>query len=176
NVTDMVKPGVGDASQAVEVPATEMRDELRFRLRRRGEFALIYEHGFGATSQKPDPTQASVGHGDVRGYGFSFGYAFETSTPGPVVGSTIELMTWSLPYVEYVTCTNCVNNYPVRDHGRAHPASLGIGIAPSYRMGSVTLFGGGFARNHPTTERKELMTDVTFSDNGDVEDGPFNLL
>src|SRR5215468_298319 len=29
NVTDMVKPGVGDASQAVEVPATEMRDELR---------------------------------------------------------------------------------------------------------------------------------------------------
>jgi len=31
------------------------------------------------------------------------------------------------------------------------------------------VFGGGFARNHPTTLRKELNTDVTFSDNGDVQ-------
>jgi hypothetical protein len=176
NVTDLVKPRVGDATQAVEVPGTEMRDELRFRLGKRAEMALIYEQGFDSTSQQPDRTQAPVGHGDVRGYGLAAGYAIETSTPGLSFGTTLELMSWSVPYVEYTTCTNCIDSYTVVAHGRANPVTLGIGVTPSYRMGTLTLFGGGFARNHPTTERKELNTDVTFSDNGDVQNGPFNLL
>jgi hypothetical protein len=176
NVTDLVKPSVGDASQAVEVPSTEMRDELRFRLGRRAEMALIYEHGFGSTSQQPDSTQAPVGRGDVHGYGVSAGYSFETSTPGLAIGTTIEAIGWSVPYVEYVTCTNCFDTYTIVDHGRANPMTLGIGIAPSYRTGKLTLFGGGFARNHPTTLRKEMNTDVTLRDDGDVQSGPFNLL
>ena len=177
NVTDVVKPSVGDASQAVEVPSTEMRDEVRFRLGRRADLALIYEHGFGSTSKQPDRTQAPVGRGDVHGYGASAGYSFETRTPGLSIGTLIEVMGWSVPYVEYVTCTNCIDSpYTIMDHGRANPLTLGIGIAPSYRSGKVTVFGGGFARNHPTTFRKELNTDVTFSDGGDVENGPFNLL
>jgi len=176
NVTDFIKPGVGDASQAVEVPGTEMRDELRFRIGKRGQAALIYEHGFGGTSQQPDATQAPVGRGDVRGYGGSFGYAFDTGTPGFAVGTTVELMSWSVPYVEYVTCTDCTYNYMVVNHGRAQPVSLGLGVTPSYRSGRWTYFGGAFARNHPTTARKELGTDITFSDDGDVQDGPFNVL
>jgi hypothetical protein len=176
NVTDVIKPTVGDATQAVEVPSTEMRDELRFRLGRRADLALIYEHGFGSTSQQPDRTQAPVGRGDVHGYGMSIGYSFATSTPGLAIGTAIEVVGWSVPYVEYVTCTNCVDNYTVVDHGRANPMTLGIGIAPSYRTGKVTVFGGGFARNHPTTLRKEMNTDVTFRDDGDVQSGPFNLL
>jgi hypothetical protein len=176
NVTDLVKPDVGDATQAVEVPGTEMRDELRFRLGKRAELSLIYEQGFGSTTQQPDRTQAPIGHGDVHGYGLAGGYAFETSTPGLSIATTLEVMSWSVPYVEYVTCTNCVGSYTIMDHGRANPMTLGIGIAPSYRTGKLTLFGGAFARNHPTTERKELNTDVTFSDNGDVRTGPFNLL
>jgi len=176
NVTDVIKPSVGDATQAVEVPSTEMRDELRFRLGRRGEIALIYEQGFGATSQQPDRTQAPVGRGDVHGYGVSGSYAFQTNTPGLSIATTLEVIGWSVPYVEYVTCTNCLSMWTIVDHGRANPMTLGIGIGPSYRTGNITLFGGGFARNHPTTERKELNTDVTFSDNGDVQSGPFNLL
>lgn len=176
NVTDVVKPSVGDATQAVEVPSTEMRDELRFRLGRRGEIALVYEHGFGSTSRQPDRTQAPVGPGDVRGYGVSAGYAFPTNTPGLSIGTTLELIGWSVPYVEYVTCTNCTSMRTIIDHGRANPMTLGIGLGPSYRTGNITVFGGGFARNHPTTERKELNTDVTFSDDGDVQSGPFNLL
>ena len=85
NVTDVIKPSVGDASQAVEVPSTEMRDELRFRLGRRAELTAIYEQGFGATSQRPDRTQAPVGRGDVLGFGIAAGYAFETSRPGLVI-------------------------------------------------------------------------------------------
>jgi hypothetical protein len=176
NVTDVVKPSVGNASQAVEVPATQMRDEMRFKIADRGQLALVYERGFGATSQQPDSTQAPVGPGDVTGYGISAGYAFATATPGLVIGTTLEVMGWSVPYVEYTTCTNCIDHITIVDRGTANPMTLGVGIAPSYRRGRVTYFGGAFARNHPTTLRKELNTDVTFSDDGDVKSGPFNVL
>lgn len=176
NVTDLVAPRVGDATQAVEVPSTQMRDEFRIKVRDRAQVALIYERGFGGTSKMPDATQAPVGPGDVEGYGASFGYSFETDRPGFSVGTTVEVMGWSVPYVEYTTCTNCVGNVTIVDHGTANPMTLGIGIEPSYKTGAVTLFGGVFARNHPTTLRKELDTDVTFSDGGDVKNGPFNAI
>jgi hypothetical protein len=176
SVTDLVKPKVGDATQAVEVPSTEMRDELRFRLGDRADVALIYEQGFAGTSKVPDPTQAPVGSGDVHGYGASINYAFPTSTPGLSIGTTFELMGWSVPYVEYSICTSCEDRFAIARRGRANPASLGLGVSPSYRTGNVTVFGGVFARNHPTTQRKELNVDITFDDDGDVRDGPFNLL
>lgn len=178
NVTDFVKPGVGDPTQAVEVPGTEMRDELRFRLGKRGSAAAIYEHGFASTSQQPDKTQAPVGAGGVDGYGVSLGYAFETSDPAWSIGTTFELMRWSLPYVEYTTCTEepyCTGDYTIMSHGRANPLTLGIGVTPSYRAGHVTFFGGAFARNHPTTTRKEYDVDI-YDDSDDVRSGPFNLL
>jgi len=178
NVTDVLKPRVGDPSQAVEVPATQMRNEIRVRVGDRAQAGLIYEHGFGATSQKPDETQASVGDGDVMGGGVSFGYSFETGTPGLAIGTTVELMSWSVPYVEYATCTNCLGaDVTVIDRGRATPMTLGVGVAPSFRRGNVTVFGGAFARNHPTTQRKEYGADITFDDDdGDVKNGPFNVL
>jgi hypothetical protein len=62
-------------------------------------------------------------------------------------------------------------------HGRANPMTLGLGVAPSYRTGAVTVFGGAFARNHPTTLRKEINTSITFrDDDGDVRSGPVNVL
>jgi hypothetical protein len=108
--------------------------------------------------------------------GVSGGYSFETSTPGLSIGSTVEVIGWSVPYVEYTTCTNCLDLYTIMSHGRANPMTFGLGVAPSYKTGTLTVFGGLFARNHPTTERKELNTDVTFSDNGDVQNGPINVL
>src|SRR5689334_22388635 len=76
NATDIVAPAVGDASQAVEVPTTQARGDLRFRILDRAVLGLIYERGFDSTSVKPDSTQASVGPGDVVGYGASAGYSF----------------------------------------------------------------------------------------------------
>ena len=173
---DFMTPKVGDSSQAVEVPATQMRDELRFRLGTRGQLALIYENGFAATTQRPDATQAPVGGGDVHGYGVSGSYAIETSTPGLVVGSTLEVIGWSLPYVEYKTCTDieCSGSDTVISHGRASPLTLGLGLNTSYRRGPITWFGGAFARNHPTAERKEINVMLD-GDNG-VRSGPYNLL
>ena len=176
NVSDPIKPTVGDPNQAVEVPSTEMRSELRLRATDRATVALIYERGFGATSVRPDPTQAPVGPGDVEGYGMSFSNSFTTSTPGFVIGATLELMMWSVPYVEYDTGTSILGPFEIVGHGRANPVSLGVGITPSYRSGRFTVFGGVFARNHPTTQRKEYQTDITFSDNGDVQNGPVNAL
>ncbi len=176
NATDVKAPQVGNASQAVEVPSTEMRDELRIRLGQRGTLSLIYEDGFASTSQKPDATQAPIGGGDVRGYGASIGYAFPTSTPGLSIGTTFETMVWSLPYVEYQTCTgiDCTGTTTIIAHGRANPMTIGLGATPSYRMGAITVFGGLFARNHPTATRKEM--NVRLDDGGDVSSGPFNLL
>jgi hypothetical protein len=176
NVTDVVAPRVGDASQAVEVPSTEARTEARLRVRDRAWISAIYEHGFGATSKQPDPTQAPIGPGDVEGFGIGFGYSFKTSTEGLAIGTNVELMGWSVPYVEYQTCTSCVGNLMVIDHGRATPLTLGVGVSPSYKTGAVTVFGGVFARNHPTTERKTMDTTVFTDDSGDVQSGPMNLL
>lgn len=176
NATDVMAPRVGNASQAVEVPGTEMRDELRLRLGQRGALSLIYEEGFGSTSHKPDPTQAPVGGGDVRGYGVSLGYALPTSTPGLSFGLTFEHMVWSLPYVEYQICTSegCSGETTIIAHGRANPMTFGLGVAPSYRMGAITVFGGLFGRNHPTAIRKEM--GVRLDDDDSVSSGPFNLL
>jgi hypothetical protein len=175
NVTDIVAPGVGDKTQAVEVPATQLRSELAFRAGQRTRLAAIYEHGFGSTAQQPDPTQAPVGRGNVRGYGTSVEHAWETSRPGLSVATTIETMIWSIPYVEYWNYTDDRASSDVNiSRGRAEVITFGFGIAPSYRSGRITLFGGAFARNHPTAERKEY--DVTVPTGGDVESGPFNLL
>ncbi len=175
NVSDPIKPSVGDPTQAVEVPSLEMRDEIRLRATEHATVALIYERGFASTSQQPDSTQAPVGPGDVEGYGISFSNAFQTHTPGFVIGTTLELMVWNVPYVEYEDCTNCLGQYQIIDHGSANPMSLGLGITPSYRSGRFTVFGGVFARNHPTTLRKQYNTELG-DDNGDVQSGPFNVL
>lgn len=174
NLADFIKPGVGDATQAVEVPGTEMRDELRFRVGRDASLGVMYDQGFASTSHKPDPTQAPIGKGDVHGYGVLFDYAIPTATPGFSIATHVELATWSTPYVEYKTCDFCQGT--TVEHGRANPVTLGIGVTPSYRTGAVTVFGGLFARNHPTTTRKDADVLFDVSDDGDVHNGPFNLL
>lgn len=173
NVADFIKPTVGDRTQAVEIPGTEMRDELRFRIGHNGMIGVMYDEGFASTSHKPDPTQAPVGKGDVHGYGVLFGYAFHTNTPGLVISSQVELAAWSTPYVEYDSCDSCTS--VTGFHDRANPLTFGIGVTPSYRTGRVTLFGGAFARNHPTTTRK-VMDTVFHDGDGDVRSGPLNLL
>ena len=176
NVTDIVKPRVGDATQAVEVPSTEARAEARLRLGERGWISGIYDHGFASTSKTPDPTQAPVGSGNVEGFGIGVGHSWKTGTEGLAIGTKLEVVAYSVPYVEYETCTNCVGNFTIVSHGRATPLTLGVGVTPSYQTGAVTLFGGLFARNHPTTTRKTMDTTVFIDDDGDVRSGPFNVL
>jgi hypothetical protein len=173
NVTDVRPPVVGDADQAVEVPATQLRNELRFRLGPRADVALIYEHGFGETTQRPDPSQAPVGPGAAIGYGVATSYSAETDTPGLAFGLSLEVMYWSLPYVEHRMPGSGSFGSPHVHHGREGVMTLGLGLTPSYRRGRTTWFGGGFARNHPTAKREEVDVDLS---KDSISSGPLNVL
>ena len=176
NGKDLIAPKVGNADDAVEVPQVQARGEVRIRVNNRAEIYGTYEHGFGSTTEVPDKTQAPVGDGDVYGYGVGARVAFPTRTPGFVIGTTLEVMSWNVPYVEYQVCTDCgpVPSNTIIDHGRTSAATLGIGVTPSYKTGRVTYFGGVFVRNHPYTPRKTI--DGALDDDGDVQNGPFNVL
>jgi hypothetical protein len=175
NAGDLMEPSQGNRQSADEVPARQARGELRVRLGQRGELALVHEHGFGSSSQRLDPTQAPVGGGDVFGTGVAGRYAIELA-PGWSLGLDTEVLVWTVPYVEYRTC---VENCPAGptttiEHGTSNATTLGFGVTPSHKEGRATLFGGLFARNHPTITRKATEYYDTHSD--DVENGPANVL
>jgi hypothetical protein len=177
SLKDFVAPTAADVGQAVEVPGTQLRGELRFRPSKKSSafFGLIYERGLGSTTQIPDETQAPVGPGDVLGLGALVGGSFSAGVPGLRVGVVTELMTWEVPYVEYTIVTEGpVKGLQTIDRGTDSVATLGIGISPTYKANKLTVFGGLFGRNHPTTKRKE--SGSTFANGGDVENGPLNLL
>ncbi|MBP9089098.1 MAG: hypothetical protein KBG15_23455, partial [Kofleriaceae bacterium] len=175
SITDLVAPAVGDPTQAVEVPSTQVRGEFRLRATENAFVGVVHERGFASTSKQPDTTQAPVGKGDVLGYGVVVGGSVQTSVPELRVGLVGEFMIWNVPYVEYQTLTpGFVGNYTIIERGTDSVATLGLGVSPSYHVGQFTAFGGVFARNHPTTLRKEF--DTSLIDGGDVEEGPFNIL
>ena len=175
SVTDLVAPAVGDPSQAVEVPGTQLRGEFRLRATENSFVGVVHERGFASTSQQPDSTQAPVGKGDVLGYGIVVGGSVQTSMPELRIGLVGEFMIWNVPYVEYQTLApGFPTNYTIIERGSDNVATLGVGVSPSYKVGQLTAFGGLFARNHPTTLRKEFNTNLV--DGGDVEEGPFNIL
>jgi len=175
SVTDLVAPSVGDASQAVEVPGTQLRGEFRLRTTANSFVGVVHERGFASTSQQPDSTQAPVGNGDVLGYGVVAGGSVQTSMPELRIGLIGEFMIWNVPYVEYQTLApGFPTNYTIVERGTDSVATLGLGVSPSYKVGQLTAFGGVFARNHPTTLRKEFNTQLV--DGGNVESGPFNIL
>jgi hypothetical protein len=175
NAGDLVKPTVGNADAAVEVPSVQARGELRFRVGH-GQIALVGERAFASTSKKPDPTQAPIGDGDVTGRGLAFRYAIRTSDPRWSVGLDSEFLVWKLPSVEFRTCVaNCENRAATTmEQVTATIASIGFGITPSFRSGPLTVFGGVYARSHPTVERKG--TETGYADYDDVSDGPTNIL
>jgi len=175
NTADLVAPSIANHSRASEVPELEMRDELRFPIGTSGHGALIYERGFARTNQRLDDTQLAVGGGDVNGYGVATGYAWRTSTPGLVIGGRLEVMAWTMPYVERtVTDDAPSSNPPYVLHSREMALSLGVGVTPSYRRGRVTYFGGAYVRNQPTTVRESPNVELDRADK--VINGPFNFL
>jgi hypothetical protein len=171
SATEIVAPSVGDTSQAVEIPGTQLRGEFRFRPTKSTFIGVVHDRGIEATSNMPDATQAPVGDGDVLGYGITAGGSIATSSPQWRVGVAVEAMVWDVPYVEYQSFSDGFTNIV---HGDDLVSTLGVGVTPTYKQGPVTLFGGGFVRNHPTTERKSIGSVLDGS--GDIRRGPLNLL
>jgi hypothetical protein len=174
NAVDVKAPTVGNAQESVETPAVQMRDELRFRVGRRGEVGFVYEGGLGAY-ERPDPTQAPVGQGNPWAGGAVVRYSIETGDPHWSVGIGAEVLFWQIPYVEWTTCVdNCFGNpYTISAHKTNGATTLGLAVTPSYRSGPLTIFGTAFARNHPTVERKTIEEGIP--NQTPIENGPLNL-
>ncbi|HEY4240123.1 MAG TPA: hypothetical protein VGM88_09920 [Kofleriaceae bacterium] len=174
NAADLTDPKVGNKLASVETPSVQARTELRFRIRDRGEIGLVDERGIGGY-KRADPTQAPVEQGSPGGDGVLFRYSIDTGVPGFSVGLQADMMVWTIPYVQYVTCSmNCTTQFTDVTHSRDTAMTFGAGVTPSYRTGNLTIYGGVYGRNEPTIERKSL--DAVFVDDEPVRNGPINIL
>lgn len=175
NAANTSRPEAGDQMKALEVPTYQLRGELRIRLFERGEVAFLHERALGKPT-KIDPTQADVDSGQPWSAGMAVRYSIAPHGQPWSVGLGVELMRWSIPYIEYRTCVeNCegVDDFQ-EDHGQTGEMTFGVGITPAYRVGRFTIFGGVHMRNHPTINRKG--TEYTEYNDEDLEAGPPNWM
>lgn len=162
---------------AVEVPRQQIRSELRIRIKR-AELAPFYEQAVAASYDALDPTQAPVRDGSATTLGLATRYSFATPDPNLTIGTSMELMSFSMPYVEYRTCVeNCDENGvsgTTMHNGNESTGSIGFAITPTYRIGRVALFGGMYTRRHPTIQRKG--TEIGAEYDQDIRRGNYNYL
>lgn len=167
--------GSSDDSAAVEVPGTQVEGAMRLRIGR-ASLGLIYAEGLDSGARPIHDNQPPVEAGNTRGYGLTVSGAIPTGDPRWHVGLNVELMTWSVPYIEYVTCVeNCgIEPWMYREEGRASVSQAAIGILPTYNAGTWNVWGGVTLRNHPTIEQKGIEVGIDFED--EVEEGEFNTV
>nr|MDQ3370344.1 hypothetical protein [Myxococcota bacterium] len=169
------EPERADEAAGIEVVRRQVRGELRFKLARHGELALIHERGIGAPAHRLDETQAPIGDGQPHGTGVAVRYALLHDKRKLALGLDLEVLRWSLPYVEHRTCVENCDDVPALtiERGTAAEPTLGIGLTPSYRHRRWIVFGGLFVRNHPTVVRKGSEIGLNHED---LESGPLNYL
>lgn len=175
SAANTTRPRAGNEDKALEIPDHQVRGELRIRLFRRAELAFIHERALGRATQI-DTTQAETDSGQPWGAGVAFRGSIAPSGAPWSVGIDVEFMGWSVPYAEERTCIAECDGVPAHQsiHARSGEGTFGFGITPAYRLGNVSLFGGGFLRNHPTIVRKG--TEYSQYNDEDTEAGPINVL
>lgn len=168
---------LADEAAALEVPQHQMRAELRIKLRR-GEITPFFEHAFESSFDALDPAQAPVREGAPQGGGLATRYSWETGVEGLSVGTGVEVMWWSLPYVEYRTCVEyCEENgvYGTSMHtGTESTGTWAFSLTPTYRDGRFAVFGGVYSRRHPTIRRKG--TEIGGEYDQDISGGNYNVM
>lgn len=173
-------PSVGDPEAAVEIPGTQLHADGRVRLSDVFALGLIYENGLDATAERPKgAAQPPVDAGNVQGYGVVADLSIPTNDPKLRVGLSFEGMLWRIPYVEYQTCTaDCPLDEPwtFMEEGFDDTDTFAIAITPSYDLGTVRVFGGLTARQHPTIQQKDIEQDPILDVEPEVESGPFNII
>jgi hypothetical protein len=167
-----------DQEAAIEVPHQQYRGELRVRIGERGELAPFYEQAVESSMDKLDATQAPINSGTPHALGVAMRYSIATGVPGLSIGTAADVMSWSVPYVEYRTCVEyCEENGVYGTQmltGTESIGTFGVGITPTYRSGHFAIFGGAYTRRHPTIERKG--TEVGPEVDRDITAGNFNLM
>jgi len=167
-----------DANAGLYIPRVEVTAALRKRISADMDLGLLYDHGFRrgaiATSEdQPEPNNGSVYGGGVTGF-----YSVPTGTPGLRVGVGLDLLVYSVPYVEYRTCVDFCGSEPYSrvDHDRDNIGVYSLAVIPSYSTGRVTVFGGGTVRNHPTIDKGSIEGPLEIDSDDEVDSGPPNFI
>ena len=93
------------------------------------DFGLKFDYGLDKGSRNLAADQPDPDNGDVYGAGFTLNYAKKLS-PEFSMGFSLETLIYSIPYVEYSTCTaaNCAVPFTVvekeRERLEAHQANV----------------------------------------------------
>ena len=171
-------PGEGDTDAGVEIPRVDLNGALRFRIGDDVDLGFVWDQGLEEGARGIAEDQPTPDNGDVFGGGFSLQYAAPfPAEPRFRIGMTLDLLYYSVPYVEYRTCVEGCAPMTTIERGRAGIPVISIGMIPSYRFERWTVYGGLTARNHPTIERGEIESDLDFDSGSDeVSAGPFNLV
>lgn len=172
-------PREGDGANAgLHIPRVELGAALRGRLSENFDVGLLWDQGLRQGAYKTSADQPSPDNGSVYGAGASMFASIPTATPSFRIGLGLDLMAYSVPYVEYSTCVeNCYGApYTTVDEGRELIGVYSLSVIPSFRTGPLTLFAGGTVRNHPTVEKGSLETDADDIFDDEVREGPANFL
>jgi hypothetical protein len=178
SVLDLRSPHLHDATASVEVPSVQVRGELRLRVFRFGQLALIHERGLADTYHALDPAQPPVREGSATSVGAAVRYTVHfADTPAFTIGLGIEGLVWSLPYVRDKSCLAICNpdHYPRLEEGTATTMVSAFSLIPAYRRGRWTFYAGLYAAPHPTVHREVTQTAATGYDLG-VDPGDMNVL
>lgn len=176
-LVSLTEPGeVEEANAGIAVPRSQVNAAARLKVAPNFDLGLLWDHGFDEGSiaisdDQPDP------EGDVYGAGLSTYYSAETVDPRFRVGVGLDLLFYSVPYVEYRNCIeNCFGErFTEVDHDRDTIPVLSAALIPSYRLSPKwTVFGGVTMRNHPTIPKEDIEGSIDFEE--EVESGPFNYL
>jgi hypothetical protein len=178
NTLDTRTPRLATPTASVETPSQQVRGELRIRALTYGQIALIHEQGIAGTYQPLDKTQAPIDSGTAWSLGLAARYAIHIDeVPELSLALGVEVLSWTIPYVEYRTCVeNCdgvVKNQVSR--GTDTVGVLAYSVTPTYRSGPLAVFAGMYATKHPTIVRKGTEYSATDYDS-DIDSGHYNVI
>jgi hypothetical protein len=175
SVVSLAPPEDGSAGRAgLYVPRVDLNGGLRGRVGD-GSLAVLLDTGSsdGATAiakDIPKPRQSTTGIG-VEGT-YSFG------GEGPFrVGVALELLGYSVAWHQDTTCiAHCDGASVPPSEGSDTVAVMSLGLAPSYRLGRVVLFGSLTVRNHPTVDKSDVVATYLVPSTPEVKPGPWNAV
>ncbi len=175
-VATAVAPEEGPGAHAgLHIPRAEVGGALRGALTPNFDVGFVWDYGARQGATKTAADEPSPQNGGVWGGGLSMFYSAPTGHPGIRLGLGLDLLRYSVPYVEYRTCVaDCVEPYTDVHHDREGVNVYSVSVIPSWRHGSVTLFGGGTLRNHPMVDKGEIEIGVYPDD--EVSEGPANFI
>jgi len=173
---------VEDANAGLYIPRVELSGGVRFRMNKQFDLGVLFDYGLDKGSKAIQKGQPEVDNGDVIGGGLTTQYVLQTGNPDLTVGFGLDVLLYSVPYVEYTDCFEfCVEGDPFegveRDREKVWVGAFGI--TPAWRLNdNISVFGGITMRNHPTVKRFETQNaiDEAFGDDDVVQAGPANFV